>query len=90
MKNSCIICYNSSDVLMKVTILRKYAIKYYVCKKCKCIYTETPYWTSEAYDVSIATTDTGIMLRNIEICNNLFIIIKRYFNSRIKVLDYGG
>jgi len=89
-KNICIICHNPTAVLMKGEILGKYNIQYYYCEKCKCIYTEQPYWISEAYDTSIAVTDTGIMFRNMEICRDVFAIIKRYFNPQIKALDYGG
>ena len=86
----CAICHNPTSVMMSGKILGKYHILYYFCGNCKCIQTEKPYWISEAYDSSIAVTDTGIMLRNMEICRDVFSIIKRYFNPKVKVLDYGG
>ena len=89
-KNICIICQHPTTVLMEGEILGKYTIRYYYCEKCKCVHTEKPYWISEAYDTSIAVTDTGIMFRNMEICRDVFAIIKRYFNPQVKVLDYGG
>lgn len=88
--NHCIICNNSTKILMNDKILGKHQIDYFFCNNCKCIFTESPYWIEEAYNDSISVTDTGIMLRNFEICNDLFSIIKRYFDNTIKVLDYGG
>jgi len=75
---------------MNGQILQKYDIHYYFCGSCKCIFTEKPYWISEAYHESIAVTDTGIMLRNLEVSRDLFAITKRYFNPQTKMLDYGG
>jgi hypothetical protein len=90
MENTCLICHSPATEIMNGDILGKYNIHYYFCKKCKCVFTEKPYWISEAYNSSIAATDTGIMLRNLEIGCNVFSIIKRYFNPNIKVVDYGG
>jgi len=90
MDKKCIICENTLDFLMNDEILGKYSIDYYLCNNCKCIQTETPYWILEAYDAPIAIIDTGVMRRSMEVCRNLFSIIKRYFNPKIKVLDYGG
>ena len=86
----CKICKVPIKVLMNDTILGKYKINYYLCSNCNCIYTENPYWLEEAYNESIAITDTGIMARNISICNKLMKIFTKYFDSNIKVVDYGG
>ncbi|WP_158866652.1 class I SAM-dependent methyltransferase [Maribellus comscasis] len=75
---------------MSGQILGKYFANYWVCKNCECIFIDKPFWLNEAYSESIVRTDTGIMVRNINTCNQLMIIFNTYFNPEIKVVDYGG
>jgi len=89
-EKKCLICNANAPVLMHDQILGKYIINYYLCPECKCIFTEEPYWLNEAYNDSIVVTDTGIMARNLSICNELMILFNKYFTSKIKVVDYGG
>jgi len=89
-KRNCLICNIESNMLMNDTILGKYKIDYYLCLDCKCIFTEEPYWLEEAYKNPIVVTDTGIMERNLAICDALMKIFNHYFNENVKVLDYAG
>ena len=86
----CLICNSEVQNLMCDMIMGKHRINYFFCKKCKCVFTEEPYWLNEAYSDSIAFYDTGRMSRNISNCNNLMLIFNRNFNSNMQVVDYGG
>lgn len=86
----CLICNSEVQNLMNDVVLEKHKINYFFCDNCKCIFTEKPYWLTEAYDDSITSTDTGIMNRNILICKSLMLIFNKNFNTNIKVVDYGG
>jgi 2-polyprenyl-3-methyl-5-hydroxy-6-metoxy-1,4-benzoquinol methylase len=89
-EKTCLICNEPAIRLMSDIILGKHKINYYVCNSCECIFTENPYWLEEAYSEAIAKTDTGIMVRNISICNDLMHIFNQYFDPEIKVVDFGG
>jgi hypothetical protein len=90
LEKKCPICNKEAQVLMNDSILGKYNINYFLCAECKCIFTEDPFWLEEAYIDSIASIDTGIMSRNISICNKLMLIFNKYFDTNIKVVDFGG
>ena len=91
MKNlECIICKNDATFLMDGIVLQKYKIQYFKCNSCNCIFTEKPYWIEEAYNDSIAITDTGLLDRNIKLAEKLFNIFNLYFEKNIKVLDFAG
>lgn len=87
---NCLVCEQKSSYLMKDIILQKYNIEYYVCKSCNCIFTEEPYWLDEAYNDAISIVDTGIMLRNMNVLNNLMSILSTYFKPNSKLVDFGA
>jgi hypothetical protein len=87
---NCLVCEQQSSYLMKDSILQKYAIEYYVCKSCECIFTEEPYWLDEAYSEAISIVDTGIMLRNMNILNKLMSIMSTYFKPNSRLVDFGA
>lgn len=77
----------------KNTVLKKYEVKYYRCKKCGSVQTETPYWLDEAYSNAITETDIGLCSRNIWLQEKISAIIKVCFSELPideKMLDYGG
>ncbi|MCL2311738.1 MAG: methyltransferase type 11, partial [Firmicutes bacterium] len=92
----CIICNNKSDGITKIfshKILQKYEIEYNQCLQCGLIFTETPYWLSEAYNDSISVRDTGILRRNISYSMDVNIIITLLLKRNARqcsFLDYAG
>jgi hypothetical protein len=87
---NCLVCAKEASLLMQGEILHKHTISYFTCPTCGCIFTEEPYWLDEAYQESISSLDTGIMVRNITICEQLMILFTSNFNPNISVVDYGG
>lgn len=86
----CKICQSESRKAFGLTVLSKYPVSYFRCSQCGFFQTETPYWLKEAYEHSIAFTDTGILSRNIWFAEQTEKIIFRRFNVSGKFLDYGG
>ena len=90
MRPLCPICNNNGRVLFSSKILGKYDVQYYQCDVCALIYTEEPYWLSEAYESAIVDIDTGVMTRNIINSIKVTTILKKCFSKCSKILDYGG
>ena len=86
----CPLCGYNSEKRFDGIILNKYNISYYQCKRCALLFTEKPYWLTEAYSAAIANTDTGVMVRNI---NNAVIVstmIKKWYSTEDIFVDKGG
>jgi 2-polyprenyl-3-methyl-5-hydroxy-6-metoxy-1,4-benzoquinol methylase len=90
MNDKCKICNSGSVLLFNATVLHKYDVKYYQCSNCNFIQTETPYWLDESYKSAIAAVDTGIVTRNLIDCSIISKLIRLFFNTKGKFLDYGG
>ena len=87
---SCNICNSEVNQIFEAKILNKYDIKYFKCCKCGFIQTEKPYWLNESYSSAIATTDIGLVSRNISFQEITSFIIKSFFDRKAKFLDYAG
>jgi hypothetical protein len=90
MECTCKICSSESKKLFVAKVLKKYDVQYYQCPKCGFIQTETPYWLDEAYSRPINTSDTGILLRNIQYSNATALLLLFVFGKNQKYLDYAG
>lgn len=88
--NNCKICDSNLSKIFSGVLLRKYEIDYFQCNKCGFIQTEEPYWLSESYSTAIATTDIGLVNRNIRNKNITVWLIKTYFDYKRHFLDYAG
>lgn len=71
-------------------VLNKYEIQYFNCPECGLIQTEEPYWLDEAYDESIAKSDTGIVMRNISQAFKLSSLLYLKFDPKAAYLDVAG
>lgn len=90
MNNNCKICNSNSTKIFSGKILNKYSIDYFQCDNCHFIQTEKPYWLNESYSSAIASTDIGLLSRNISFQNITSRIIKSHFDYNSKFLDYAG
>lgn len=86
----CKICRSSSDYYISVRLLGKYDVKYYRCRKCQFIFTESPYWLNEAYSSAITRLDIGLVQRNQLMTPVVKAIINNWFNTNARYIDYGG
>ncbi len=86
----CSICNSLCDEFERATILNKYSTIFYHCSHCNSIMTGNPYWLEEAYQESIASIDTGILLRNELLKKRTTIVAYNLFSENINILDYAG
>ncbi|MFE1744235.1 methyltransferase domain-containing protein [Coleofasciculus sp. H7-2] len=86
----CKICESDSINIANTKIMQKYDIDYFQCSNCSFIQTEEPYWLEEAYSEAIASSDVGLLFRNINLSQVSSNIIINHFNHENKFLDYGG
>ena len=87
---SCNICKSRSAYLDTSIVLEKHYIKYYACSQCGFIQTEEPYWLDEAYSSAIATSDIGLIGRNIKYSRICAALIPFMLKHDRMYLDYGG
>lgn len=86
----CKICKNKSNYIFSAKILNKFNIKYFHCKNCYFLQTQTPYWLQESYEQPINNSDTGYMQRNITLSRQTAILAKLLFKQHSNFLDYAG
>jgi Methyltransferase domain len=86
----CIICGCDTEYLFSGEILKKYEVKYFLCRNCSHIQTEKPYWLNEAYRNSITSNDSGIMGRNTNFVNRVSTCLWWAFNRNGIYLDWAG
>ena len=90
----CPICDNKKTQLsFNTLVLEKYNAQFDFCPNCGFIFAKNPFWLEEAYSNSaIASTDTGIVMRNLSISRRLamllYLVLKEDGNGRY--LDLAG
>lgn len=86
----CLICKSDAQAYFSTNVLSKYDVQYYKCSHCQFIFTEHPYWLSEAYDSAITRLDIGLVQRNQLMAPVVKAVINKWFNPNAKFVDYGG
>ena len=86
----CKICESDSVFLANIKVLGKYQVDYFQCSNCGFVQTEEPFWLQEAYSKAIASTDVGLVFRNLMFSSIASKLIFNFFNHEAKFLDYGG
>jgi hypothetical protein len=56
-------------------VMGKYPAQYEVCNACGFLRAHEPHWLDEAYSSAIASTDTGLVMRNNAIARNLASVL---------------
>lgn len=89
-QNKCKICGSHSYHFANADVLQKYDVTYFQCSNCKFIQTEEPYWLEEAYGKVIASSDVGLVYRNIAMAEITSKLLFNFFDHNASFLDYGG
>lgn len=87
---NCRICSHRSTFFFRALVLDKYKIQYFMCSRCGFIQTEDPYWITEAYSNPVASSDIGLLHRNLRLSAVTKAMISLFFERRGKFVDYGG
>ena len=87
---NCKICNSPTSSMSQALILGKFSVEFFHCCRCGFVQTESPYWLQEAYSEAIATSDVGLVGRNISLSKTTHAIISTMFDRDGKFLDWGG
>lgn len=71
----CPICSNHTESAFAALVLGKYEASYRLCHACGYLHASEPHWLDEAYSSAIASSDTGLVMRNISIGSKLASIL---------------
>lgn len=82
MSLTCKICDSPLSQAFSTLILGKYDATFNTCENCGFICAENPHWLEEAYSSAIASTDTGLVSRNINIANKLAVVLYLLLSER--------
>lgn len=86
----CPICGKNMGLVFRSTILGKHDVQYFCCPSCEFLCTENPYWLEEAYSSAIASTDVGLVARNIAISKKLSVLLYFIFDTGARGVDVAG
>jgi hypothetical protein len=88
----CPICQSQTNVAFNTKVLQKYQAEYRVCPHCGYLFANAPYWLDEAYTSAIASTDTGLVKRNIAISAKLasFLYFGMHERGKGRYVDLAG
>lgn len=64
---NCQICSVNTEPAFSAIVLEKYEACYRLCPACGYLQVSAPHWLDEAYSSAIASSDTGLVMRNISI-----------------------
>jgi hypothetical protein len=63
------------EVAFTTTVLSQYEAKFDYCQTCGFLRARNPHWLTEAYSSAIASTDTGLVIRNISVARKLASVL---------------
>ncbi len=86
----CRICASPAELAFDHKVLGIYDCRYYFCGNCGGLQTEEPFWLEEAYDSPVASADTGILVRNLDLARVTSLILYFLFDHRGRFLDAAG
>jgi hypothetical protein len=89
-KKLCVICGCETKRSFSSTALGKYEFDALICANCGFLQVEDPHWLDEAYIDVIATSDTGLVARNIELSKQITPLLFCLFGEKGRYVDYGG
>ena len=87
---NCIICETATQEVFRAKILGKYEAPYFECPSCGFLRVPDPFWLAESYASAITALDIGLIKRNLELREVVTAIIRTYFDTSGKFVDYGG
>ena len=72
---ACSICNCEMHTAFSAIVLHKYLARYECCNACGFLRVAEPHWLEEAYSSAIVAADTGLVMRNISITNNISAVL---------------
>ena len=88
--NDCPICDAQMRDVFSATLLGRHRADYQSCPSCAFLRVRDPHWLEEAYSSPIAVLDTGLMMRNLFIADQLSALCPLFSKSVGPYLDSAG
>lgn len=79
---NCKICNSKASFVFDHLVMNEFSADYYCCLNCGYLFVNEPHWLHLAYSDAIASTDTGLVARNIDISKKLTLILYWLFGER--------
>lgn len=92
MSVSCKLCGATMQFSSTAIVLGRHEGAYYFCRECGFLCVNEPYWLDEAYSSAIASSDTGLVTRNVNVASRIAALLYFYLSERGKgrYLDIAG
>ena len=75
MSTKCPICDGRLELSFKEKVLRRHNAIFDYCQSCGFLCARNPHWLAEAYSSAIASTDTGLVMRNNAVAHKLASVL---------------
>lgn len=79
---SCPICDGKMEVAFSATVLCQHEATFDYCQSCGFLRARNPHWLPEAYSSAIASTDTGLVMRNMSVARKLASVLFALLGER--------
>ena len=86
----CRICRDPVVHAFNAVALKKYPFEALICAKCGLLQIANPHWLKEAYGDAIAEADTGLVMRNIGLAQQITPLLYHIFQTNGSYVDYAG
>lgn len=87
---ACPICRSPTEPAFTARVLYRHDAPFRVCPACGYLHAEHPHWLAEAYSSAIASADTGLVARNLDLAGKLAGLLWGLFGGEGRVLDTAG
>ena len=86
----CKVCRGETESFGSQQILGAHEALYRRCTRCGFVFVESATWLKQAYESAIASSDTGIVVRNLRLADTTGALIGLAFSKARRFLDFGG
>jgi len=86
---TCAICGAATRVTHEGLLLGRHRVSYHLCDECDYWCTDEPHWLAEAYSDAISAADTGLVLRNTMVAQQLTPVLGHLFGDG-PFVDWAG
>lgn len=88
---TCPVCGGRREVTHQALVLQRHDVTYHRCPACEFWGTQEPFWLDEAYSSAIASTDTGLVARNVLLARRIPPLLARLDGGRpARYVDWAG
>ena len=87
---ACAICLAHVEAFGEARMFGDMDVRYFRCRACRFVQTESPHWLERAYASAITQQDLGLVARNLELAERTEAVIRLCHDLKGRFLDFGG